>query len=68
MKNVERDSEQEQSHDQAADLKLTVIKTHAVLVVAIAVKLNPISLDVILKLDQQTLKWPYLWHLSMDFN
>ena len=33
-----RYSEQEQSHDQAADMKLVVIKTHAVLAVAMAVK------------------------------
>ena len=33
-----RDSDQEQSHDQAGDLKLAVIKTQAVLTVALVVK------------------------------
>ena len=56
MKNVDRDSEQEQPHDQAADFKLAGIKTHAVLAVAMAVKSNQWAYVSFLKLDPHSLK------------
>ena len=63
-----RDSEQEQSHDQTSDLKLAVIKTHAILAIADWL-LSPVNrLRCHFKFDQQALKWPCLWHLLKAFN
>ena len=41
MKNVEQRFRSRESHDQAADLKLVVMKTHTVLAIAMAV--NPVN-------------------------